>query len=154
MEQLLLALYVVLSVGIVALILLQQGKGADMGASFGAGASQTVFGSAGASNALTRGTAILATLFFLASVGLAVLAKHKAELAREGGIPVPVAAETRDNSSEAAPGDLPPAPEMPASATEAAAPASDIPAASQQQIPADAPEAKTEAPAGDIPAGQ
>lgn len=152
MEQLLLALYVLLSVGIVALILLQQGKGADMGASFGAGASQTVFGSAGAGNALTRGTAILATLFFLASVGLAVLAKHKAESAREGGIPVPVAAETRDNAAQPAPGDLPAPPEAPAPAP-AAAPASDIPAASQQ-IPPDAPAIESGKPAGDIPTGQ
>lgn len=154
MEQLLLALYVLLSVGIVALILLQQGKGADMGASFGAGASQTVFGSAGAGNALTRGTAILATLFFLASVGLAMVAKHKAEEARQGGIPVPAVAETRDNAPEIAPGDVPAAPQAPAAAPEAAAPASDIPAASQQQIPADAPEATSGTPAGDIPAGQ
>jgi preprotein translocase subunit SecG len=153
MEQLLLALYVVLSVGIVALILLQQGKGADIGASFGAGASQTVFGSAGAGNALTRGTAILATLFFLASVGLAVLAKHKAEAAREGGVPVPVAAETRDNVVQPAPGDLPAPPAATAPASDAAAPASDIPAASQQ-IPEDSPAVSSEAPAGDIPAGQ
>ena len=154
MEQLLLALYVLLSVGIVALILLQQGKGADMGASFGAGASQTVFGSAGAGNALTRGTAILATLFFVASVGLAMLAKHKAEEARQGGIPVPVAAETRDNVPQTAPGDLPVVPQASTPASEAAAPASDIPAASQQQIPADAPAATSGVPAGDIPAGQ
>ncbi len=153
MEQLLLAFYVLLSVGIVALILLQQGKGADMGASFGAGASQTVFGSAGAGNALTRGTAILATLFFLASVGLAVLAKHKAESAREGGIPVPVAAETRDNAAQPAPGDLPAPPEASAPASDAVAPATDIPAASQQ-IPADAPAIESGEPAGDIPTGQ
>lgn len=153
MEQLLLAFYVLLSVGIVALILLQQGKGADIGASFGAGASQTVFGSAGAGNALTRGTAILATLFFLASVGLAVLAKHKAEAAREGGIPVPVAAETRDNVVQPAPGDLPAPPAATAPASDTVAPASDIPAASQQ-IPEDAPAVSSEAPAGDIPTGQ
>ena len=79
MEQILLVAYVLLSVGMIGLILLQQGKGADAGASFGAGASQTVFGSGGSSNALTRGTAILATLFFIASVSMAVIARHKAE---------------------------------------------------------------------------
>ena len=98
MESLLLVFYVLLAVAIVALILLQQGRGADIGASFGSGASQTLFGSAGAGNVLSRSTAILSALFFAASVGLAVAAKHKAEAAREGGVPVPEVIETRDNS--------------------------------------------------------
>jgi preprotein translocase subunit SecG len=96
MEQILLVAYVLLSVAMIGLILLQQGKGADAGASFGAGASQTVFGSGGSGNVLTRGTAILATLFFIASVSLAVIARHKAEAVRDGGIAIPAAAETRD----------------------------------------------------------
>jgi preprotein translocase subunit SecG len=123
MEQILLVFYVLLSAAIVGLILLQQGKGADMGASFGAGASQTVFGAAGTGNLLTRSTAILATIFFIASVGLAVMAKHKAELVRLGGIPVPPAAETRDNA--------PPAP-----APAESKPAGEIPAAPPAEVPA------------------
>jgi preprotein translocase subunit SecG len=95
MEQLILVVYLLLAVAMTGLILLQQGRGADAGASFGSGASQTVFGSAGSGNVLTRATAILATLFFVASVGLAVMAKHKAEAARDAQIPVPVVTESR-----------------------------------------------------------
>lgn len=77
MEQLILIVHVLAALGIVGLILLQQGKGADMGASFGSGSSQTVFGANGGANALTRATAILATIFFCTSLALAYTAKHK-----------------------------------------------------------------------------
>jgi preprotein translocase subunit SecG len=96
MEQLILIVHVLTALGITGLILLQQGKGADMGASFGAGASQTLFGSGGGGNVLTRGTAVLATLFFATSFGLAVVAKDKADLAGDVGIPVPSAVESRE----------------------------------------------------------
>ena len=75
---------------------LWDGITAPAGASFGSGASNTVFGSAGSGNVLTRATAILATLFFIGSIGLAVLAKHKAEIARSGKIDIPAAVEARD----------------------------------------------------------
>jgi len=78
MEQLLLILHILIACAIIGLILLQQGRGADMGASFGGGASQTLFGSRGSGNALTRATAILAALFFASSFALAVLAKNQA----------------------------------------------------------------------------
>ncbi|MGM0593636.1 MAG: preprotein translocase subunit SecG [Pseudomonadota bacterium] len=71
METVILIVHVLAAVGLVGLILLQQGKGADMGAAFGSGASSTVFGSQGSASFLTRGTAILATLFFLTSLSLA-----------------------------------------------------------------------------------
>ena len=135
MEQILLIVYVLLSVAMIGLILLQQGKGADAGASFGAGASQTVFGSGGSSNVLTRGTAILATLFFIASVSLAVIARHKAEAARDGGILIPTTVESRE---------LPVAP--PAAETIPSLPA-DLPAV----VPAEAPAA---AGTPEIPAGK
>ena len=77
MENIVLAIHVLLAVGLVALILMQQGKGADMGAAFGAGASGTVFGSRGAGNFLSRTTAVLATLFFLTSLGLAYMGSQK-----------------------------------------------------------------------------
>jgi len=76
-EQLILIAHVIIAIAIIGLILLQQGKGADMGASFGGGGSQTVFGAAGGGNVLTRATAILVTLFFISSFGLAVLAKNR-----------------------------------------------------------------------------
>jgi preprotein translocase subunit SecG len=65
--------HVLLALGIVGLVLLQRGKGADAGAGFGAGASGTVFGARGSANFLSRTTAVLATLFFLSSLGLSYL---------------------------------------------------------------------------------
>ncbi|MGL5222714.1 MAG: preprotein translocase subunit SecG [Plesiomonas shigelloides] len=70
MYEILLVVYLLIALGLIGLVLIQQGKGADMGASFGAGASNTVFGSSGSGNFMTRTTAILATLFFIISLVL------------------------------------------------------------------------------------
>ena len=72
-QNIVLVLHVIIAVSLVALVLLQQGKGADAGAAFGAGASGTVFGSKGSSSFLTRTTGVLATLFFITSLTLFVL---------------------------------------------------------------------------------
>tara|TARA_X000000368_G_C22825082_1_gene620787 strand:+ start:324 stop:749 length:426 start_codon:yes stop_codon:yes gene_type:complete len=77
LEQIIIILHVLIALAIVILILLQQGKGADMGASFGGGGSQTLFGPSGGGNLLTQLTTILATLFFITSFSLAVIAKQK-----------------------------------------------------------------------------
>ena len=80
METVVLVIHSLVAVSIVALVLLQQGKGADAGASFGGGgASNTVFGSLGAAPFLTKLTAILAIVFFITSLGLAVLANNAAK---------------------------------------------------------------------------
>ena len=76
MKDILLVIHVLAAVGVVGLVLLQQGKGADMGAAFGGG-SQTLFGARGAANFLSRTTAILATVFFATSLGLAWLYSHQ-----------------------------------------------------------------------------
>ncbi|MBZ0073175.1 MAG: preprotein translocase subunit SecG [Thiohalobacteraceae bacterium] len=68
MYTLLLVVQILLAVGVIVLVLLQHGKGADAGAAFGSGASGTVFGSRGAGSFLTRATAVLATLFFANSL--------------------------------------------------------------------------------------
>jgi preprotein translocase subunit SecG len=83
------------AIGVVALVLLQQGKGADAGASFGSGASATVFGSQGSSTFLSRVTAILATAFFLSSLGLAFFAKEKADALTQVGLPDPAVLEVQ-----------------------------------------------------------
>jgi len=70
MHTLVLVLHIVAAVGIVVLVLLQHGKGADMGAAFGSGSAGSLFGSAGAANFLSRTTAVLAAVFFLTSMGL------------------------------------------------------------------------------------
>lgn len=90
LETLLLAFHVLAALAIIGLVLFQHGKGADMGAGFGAGASATVFGSGGAGNFLTRSTTILAITFFLSSFGLAFFAKEKSTAAAQLGIPTVV----------------------------------------------------------------
>ena len=96
-ENLVIIVHVLTALAIVALILLQQGKGADMGASFGSGSSQTVFGAAGGGNALTKGTAILAALFFATSLGLAVYAKQRADSVGKVELSVPVVEEVAED---------------------------------------------------------
>jgi preprotein translocase subunit SecG len=66
--EVLVIVYLIVAVMLIGFVLIQQGKGAGMGASFGSGGSNTVFGSAGSGNFLTRTTAILATLFFVISL--------------------------------------------------------------------------------------
>lgn len=77
MYQVIIVFHVLLGLGIIGLVLMQQGKGADAGAAFGAGASGSVFGAQGAASFLSRTTAILATLFFLTSLGLAIMNSQK-----------------------------------------------------------------------------
>ena len=83
MEKVILVIHLLIAFAIIGMILLQQGKGADAGASFGAGASQTLFGSGGTWNFFSKTTAILATLFFATSFGLAVIAKNSAGIGEE-----------------------------------------------------------------------
>src|SRR3990170_7154395 len=74
---LILTVHVLVALGIIFLVLLQHGKGADMGAAFGSGSSGSLFGATGSANFLSRATATLAAVFFLTSLGLAYLATHK-----------------------------------------------------------------------------
>ncbi len=90
MSTILLAIHVVVAIALIGLVLLQQGKGADVGAAFGSGASQTVFGSRGSASFLTRGTAVLATAFFVLSLALAYLSgqgsHRESVIDRAGGV--------------------------------------------------------------------
>jgi len=79
MQTALLAAHVIIMVVLIGLILIQRGKGADVGAAFGSGASQTVFGSQGSASFLTRTTAVLATLFFLTSLTLAYFSIQRSD---------------------------------------------------------------------------
>jgi preprotein translocase subunit SecG len=76
-ETLLLGLHVVVAAALIGFVLLQHGKGADMGAAFGSGSSGSLFGAAGSANFLSRTTAILATIFFLSSLGLTYMASNR-----------------------------------------------------------------------------
>lgn len=88
MENIVIVVHVLVALSIIGLILLQQGKGAEAGASFGGGASQTVFGSQGGGNFFAKVTAILAIIFFVTSFSLAIIAKNKAQVSTDSiGIP-------------------------------------------------------------------
>jgi preprotein translocase subunit SecG len=89
MEALLIAvvtIHVIAALGIVGLVLLQHGKGADMGAAFGSGASGSLFGASGSANFLSRFTAILAVIFFITSLSLTYIATHRTAGATTGGV--------------------------------------------------------------------
>ncbi|BBI92877.1 preprotein translocase membrane subunit [Serratia symbiotica str. Tucson] len=83
MYEALLVIFLLISIALVALIMLQQGKGAQAGASFGAGASGTLFGSSGSGNFMTHMTAVLATLFFVISLILGNLSSNKSKKGSE-----------------------------------------------------------------------
>ena len=72
-----LLIHILVAVGVIGLVLVQHGKGADMGAAFGSGASGSLFGSTGSANFLSRSTAILAAVFFITSLSLAYIASNK-----------------------------------------------------------------------------
>ena len=89
-ETVLIGVHFLIAVAFIGFILMQHGKGADMGAAFGSGASGSLFGAAGSANFLSRTTAILATVFFLSSLGLTYLAtNHEAarDLMQQGAAP-------------------------------------------------------------------
>jgi preprotein translocase subunit SecG len=130
LHTLLMIVHIVSATCIVALVLVQRGKGADAGAGFGAGASGTVFGARGATTALSRATAVLATVFMVTSLTLAYMGTRAAapaseleRLATEGidaEVPTLPAAPATDAPvvvpSEAPPADAPVVPEAPAPA--------------------------------------
>lgn len=126
LETVVIVVHLLVALGLVGLVLLQQGKGADAGASFGSGASATVFGSQGSSTFLSRFTAILATVFFLSSLGLAFFAKEKADQLSGVGLPAPAAVETQQ--APATSDDVPVLEEQKAPASQG-----DVPAAPTEQ---------------------
>ena len=79
LSNILLVIHLIVTVAIIILVLLQQGKGSDMGAAFGGGSSQSLFGARGSANFLSRTTSILVTVFFLSSLTLAYLYTRQSE---------------------------------------------------------------------------
>jgi preprotein translocase subunit SecG len=84
--NILIVVHVLVALAIIGLVLLQHGKGADMGSGFGGGASSSLFGATGSANFLSRTTAVLATIFFLLSLGLAYVATKKPLEGGGGGV--------------------------------------------------------------------
>ena len=99
METIIVVVHLVVAVIIVGLVLLQQCKGADAGASFGAGASQTVFGASGSGNFLVRATTVAAVIFFITSLSLSLVAKNQTGFSSTTGLPV-VSPEVLESVSE------------------------------------------------------
>ena len=126
-ETVIVVLHLLGAIGLVALVLLQQGKGADAGASFGAGASGTVFGSQGSSTFLSRFTGILAAVFFLTSLALGYVAKERADGMAGAGLPDTAVLEVQQEKPAA--GDVPVLEEQ----APAAANTVDVPQAPEQQ---------------------
>ena len=95
--NIIIVVHVLVALAIIGLVLLQHGKGADMGSGFGGGASSSLFGATGSANFLSRTTAVLATLFFLSSLGLAYVATNRP---REGGSTVMERAQQRKQEQQ------------------------------------------------------
>ena len=131
----LIVLHVLVALSIIGLVLLQHGKGADMGSGFGGGASGSLFGATGSANFLSRTTAVLAAVFFVLSLALAYTATRRP--AEEGGGVIDVIRSRQQPPQTPAPPAAPanqssvPAPETPAPAAPAPAPA----APSDKQVP-------------------
>jgi preprotein translocase subunit SecG len=139
--NLIVVLQVVSALAIIGLVLVQHGKGADMGAAFGSGASGSLFGASGSSNFLSKSTAVAAAIFFTATLALAYFGTNRPTASVGAGVmeraPAPVTAPA-NNAGNAVPATAPTAPA-------AAAPAAPTPAATQD-VPT-APAAPAPAPA-------
>ena len=101
MENLLIFFYILISITLIILVLLQQGKGSDIGSAFGGGSSNAMFGSTGSSNPLTKVTAIVSAIFLILSLSITYLSRNSGEEAVD--IDVPVIEEIGilpDNSSD------------------------------------------------------
>ncbi len=145
LTTLLIVIQVIAAIATIVLVLLQHGKGADMGAAFGGGASGSLFGATGSANFLSRSTGVVATVFFVATLGLAYTGTESIRPASEtGGVMGTVPATPP--ASSAAPKDVPassgqapqntapkPAPVVPAPVT--APPATSNPPATPRDIP-------------------
>lgn len=114
MQTVIVVIHVIVAIAIIGLVLLQQGKGADAGASFGSGASQTVFGSSGSGNFLVQATTVAATIFFVTSLSLAIFAKNQSGLGVTTGLPV-VNQEILEETIESNRSDIPQLEEVPVS---------------------------------------
>jgi preprotein translocase subunit SecG len=143
MQLFLTVLHLVLALGLIGLILIQHGKGADAGAAFGSGASATVFGSQGSASFLTRMTAVMATTFFLTSMALAYFAAQVGEpegLMDDVQMPTPMPPDAPREPAEVD------APTVPAPAAEAIPAAPEMGPEQGDLPPVDVPAAPETAP--------
>jgi preprotein translocase subunit SecG len=144
--NLIVVVQVVSALAIIGLVLVQHGKGADMGAAFGSGASGSLFGASGSSNFLSKSTAVAAAIFFASTLGLAYFGTSRPHASVGGGVMEHVTVPV--NKVPAGAGDAVPATTAPAPAAPAAPAATqDVPAAPTAGVPAAPAAAPTQAPA-------
>lgn len=127
--NLLVTVQVLSAIGVITLVLLQHGKGADMGAAFGGGASGSLFGATGSANFLSRTTGFLAAVFFASTLGLALLVNTRTEAPASVMDAVP-AGQGGSTPAPAGPADVPSAP-----------PPADVPSAAPGNVQGDVPAA-------------
>jgi preprotein translocase subunit SecG len=124
LASIILTLHVLVAIAIVVLVLVQHGKGADMGAAFGTGSAGSLFGSSGAANFLSRSTAICAAIFFVTSLGLTYYHAPRGQgVVSDFGKSVTAVPETKKSAADAIPapaGSVAPAAEAPKAPTESA----------------------------------
>jgi preprotein translocase subunit SecG len=101
MSTFVIVIHIIVAVALILIVLLQTGKGADMGAAFGGGGSQTLFGSTGISTFLSRLTTIAAIVFMLTSLGLAYLSSHRSGKSVMSEIHVPATEQTAPGTPQA-----------------------------------------------------
>jgi preprotein translocase subunit SecG len=130
MELVIFVLHIAAALGIVGLVLLQHGKGADVGAAFGSGSAGSVFGSSGSANFLSRATAVLAVVFFLTSLGLTYLSSRPSDAT--GVMTAPAPAQSLPGQI---PGQTPPGKSAAPAPTPAPAPASPADGGKVQDVP-------------------
>ncbi len=150
METILTVVHLFLAIGLVGLVLMQHGKGADAGAAFGSGASATVFGSQGSANFLSRATAVMATLFFITSLWLAYYAMQSTETVSLMDVVPAIPAEQAPAVDETAT-DLPSIPGMPAENSDGAT-ESDLPVINMPAVETPVEAADVNKAAADVPA--
>ncbi|XYJ12080.1 preprotein translocase subunit SecG [Telluria sp. B2] len=137
--NLVIVVQVISALAIIGLVLLQHGKGADMGAAFGSGASGSLFGASGSSNFLSKSTAVAAAVFFASTLALAYMGNTRT-VTTSGGV-----MERMNNPANNAGSAVP-------NTTAPAAPVNDVPAAPTAGVPAAPAAAPATAPAADVPA--
>jgi preprotein translocase subunit SecG len=145
LHNLIIVVQVLSALAIIGLVLLQHGKGADMGAAFGSGASGSLFGASGSSNFMSKSTAVAAAIFFAATLGLSSIATQRpsagggvmdrvtAPVPAKGSAAIPTVAPAAPDAAAAAAAAGVPAATSAASAPAAAAPAASVPAPATQK---------------------
>ncbi|WP_186126746.1 preprotein translocase subunit SecG [Burkholderia gladioli] len=125
LKVLIIVVQILSALGVIGLVLLQHGKGADMGAAFGSGASGSLFGATGSANFLSRTTAVLATIFFIATLALTYLGSYKSapSIGLLGAATAPASAAAGSQADAASA----PSASVPAAASAASSSGQDVP---------------------------